>query len=51
MLLFTTIKNPDLLNLHQHQKKTQLSDEKWVNLSSWIKSLACEIQKQTPKPN
>jgi hypothetical protein len=34
MLLFTTIENPDLLNLHQCQKNPQDSDEKWVNLSS-----------------
>jgi len=50
MLLFTTVENPDLLNLHQCQQNPQLSDEKRVNLSSWIKSLAREVQKQTPKP-
>ena len=50
MLLFSTVENTDLLNLHQRQQNPQLSDEKQVNLSSWIKSLACEVEKQTPKP-
>ena len=50
MLLFSTVENTDLLNLHQHQQNPQLSDEKRVNLSSWLKSLAHEVEKQTPKP-
>jgi len=49
MLLFTITENTDLLNLHQWQQNPQLSDEKQVDLSSWIKSLACEVQKQTTK--
>ena len=49
MLLFTITENTDLLNLHQWQQNPQLSDKKWVDLSSWIKSLACEVQKQTTK--
>ena len=44
MLLFTTVENTDVLNLHQHQQNPQLSDEKRVNLSSWLKSLACEVE-------
>ena len=50
MLLFTITENTDLLNLHQRQQNPQLSDEKWVDLSSWIKSLAREVQKQTTRP-
>jgi len=49
MLLFTMIENTDLLNLHHHQQNPQLSDKKRVNLSSWLKSLACEVEKQTSK--
>jgi len=43
MLLFTTVENTDLLNLHQRQQNPQLSHEKQVNLSSWITSLAQEV--------
>ena len=50
MLLFTITENTDLLNLHQQQQHLQLSDENKVNLSSWIKSLGCEVQKQTTGP-
>ncbi|KAF8816586.1 hypothetical protein BYT27DRAFT_7076963 [Phlegmacium glaucopus] len=50
MLLFTITENVDLLNLHQWQQNPQLADEKWVDLSSLIKSLACEVQKQTTEP-
>ena len=50
MLLFTITENTDLLNLHQRQQNPQLSDEKRVDLSSWIKSLAREVQKQTTRP-
>ena len=50
ILFFTMVKNTDLLNLHQCQQNPQLPDENQVNLSSWIKSLACEVEKQTPKP-
>ena len=49
MLFFTMTENTDLLNLHQRQQNPQLSDEKRVNLSSWIKSLACEVKRKTPK--
>ena len=44
------LENTDLLNLHRHQQNPQLPDENWVNLSSWIKSLAHEVEKQTPTP-
>jgi len=47
MLLFTLTENTDLLNLHQRQQNPELSDEKGVDLSSWMKSLAREVQKQT----
>jgi hypothetical protein len=50
MLLFTLTENTDLLNLHQRQQNPQLSDEKRVDLSSWMKSLAREVQKQTTAP-
>jgi hypothetical protein len=50
MLLFTITENIDLLNLHQRQQNPQLADEKRVDLSSWIKSLAREVQKQTTEP-
>ncbi len=50
MLLFTITESTDLLNLHQWQQNPQLSDEKRVDLSSWIKSLAREVQKQTTRP-
>ena len=50
MLLFTMVENTDLLNLHRRQQNPQLSGENQVNLSSWIKSLAREVEKQTPKP-
>jgi hypothetical protein len=50
MLLFTTVENTDLLNLHRRQQNPQLLHEKRVNLSSWIKSMACEVEKQTPQP-
>ena len=49
MLFFTMTENRDLLNLHQRQQNPQLSDEKWVKLSSWIKSLAREVESKTPK--
>jgi len=47
MLLFTLTENIDLLNLHPQQQNPQLSEEKRVHLSSWIKSLGREIQKKT----
>ena len=50
MLFFTMVENTDLLNLHRRQQNPQLPDENRVNLSSWIKSLAREVEKQTPKP-
>ena len=54
-LLFTLTENTDLLNLHQQQQNPQLKEEndekkeKRVEISSWINSLACEVQKQTTK--
>src|SRR6266498_4670939 len=50
MLLFTMTENTDLLNLHQRQQHPQLSDENKVDLSSLIKSLGHEVQKQTTGP-
>src|SRR6266508_6989687 len=45
-ILFTLIENPDLLNLHFHQKNPQYSGENRVQVSGWIIALVNALAAQ-----
>jgi hypothetical protein len=48
MVLFTLIENPELLNLHARQKNPQLSSEKSIISSAWMRALCRQLKGHLP---
>ena len=46
VILFSLTENPDLLNLHARQQYVRCQEENKIQLSGWIKGLACALKKQ-----
>ncbi len=48
MVFFTLIENPELLNLHARQKNPQLSSEKSIISSAWMRALCRQLKDHLP---
>lgn len=48
MVFFTLIENPELLNLHARQKNPQLSSEKSLISSAWMRALCRQLKGHLP---
>ena len=48
MIFFTLVENPELLNLHARQKHPQLSSEKSIISSAWMRALCRQLKDHLP---